>query len=696
MGFFSDNTNQDVDFNELRRKLKQRSYKPLLLVLVVLLLIIFYLFHSFSYDTAESFQSLRAETYQLSESWGASLVEFYDNSQEWFKNHGIKQEAETFQALSRVVFSMARYLGDSESAILLTLSGCFLRAFLTLAFIVIACWRLAFTIIVFFALKSFYKIRPYYADDLLGQTGNGRVYYSGIRAGLDNLDVTGAPDVLVPGLACLKRCSEKELQQSDLIKVLQRHHVDNKTNRALASIIVAYDSYPAYVACAGEEDELAATFSGSSLAKNAASVLEIALNLYEKLKFSNGKHNISFSNQFVTDGELSVADDPNALPKKSADLPMISTMSSKRKISFDENIANIQQSFYRVLTTQQVFDLISIRPEAIATALLAIEAGKPLGIDPAGGTFVRSTNFQQLGARAALHSVPEYPREYKSLERNMIRQALIYGLRKSVFGAVYFPLNISNQSLALRQWVEVALACPHELERVTDEVQLFGISYELHNNWQNTFFEEIACSNLDIVGEGIVTDLNMFFVPLTGVLGIFDKVIDIEGKVILKNLIRKVDTWQHLQAQKKCSPDETPVIADYERIPKALSPNEISTIVSLHDIPATRVAEWSYLRYILYHYSWLARRVGDSTVPESCVVYCAARSDNPADGANEYGFIGRNGMVPLRITRLQENWGNRWKTHFRQCHTPAIANTPEQFEMIMQGVSLYADEVIES
>ncbi len=60
----------------------------------------------------------------------------------------------------------------------------------------------------------------YEGRDLLGQMGNGRLFYSGARAGLFKMADNGAPDVQVRGLACPPEASQEAVLSSSLFKVL--------------------------------------------------------------------------------------------------------------------------------------------------------------------------------------------------------------------------------------------------------------------------------------------------------------------------------------------------------------------------------------------------------------------------------------------------------------------------------------------
>src|SRR5690606_34820245 len=122
-------------------------------------------------------------------------------------------------------------------------------------------------------------------------------------------------------------------------------------------------------------------------------------------------------------------------------------------------------------------------------------------------------NFSQLTARAVLHSIPDFGREFRNEQRKTIRRALIYGSRSSVFGPVRFAADLTDLSRALRQWVEVLMACPHELDAVSDDVELFGLATEGQQRWAAIIFDRLVEAANREKPELYATDTNLLFVP---------------------------------------------------------------------------------------------------------------------------------------------------------------------------------------
>src|SRR5690606_15677152 len=104
---------------------------------------------------------------------------------------------------------------------------------LRLVFLIIAGWRLMMVAMLGGALLSLRTTRVYRERDVLGQTGNGRLFFSGARVTIDNPTAHGAPSEQVRGLACPRMAPEAAARKSALTEVLKRAGALNHTNLAL-------------------------------------------------------------------------------------------------------------------------------------------------------------------------------------------------------------------------------------------------------------------------------------------------------------------------------------------------------------------------------------------------------------------------------------------------------------------------------
>ncbi len=698
-GFDELRSKHQEDFARLRRSFRRSSLKPLALAFLAVLLFFSLSPQKLSREEFAEFGALRQEVAAIEAPWGRRLVETHLAERHWLTRHGTAAEVRALDAVGSLLFRTALSLAGGKPAEgrLIRIYGTLHLGILRALFIVIACWRVWAVAILLAVLYGFLSVRDYRGDDLLGCTGNGRLFYSGIRAALEDVDETGAPDVHVPGLACLPACSASAARTSKLWAVLEEAGAATDTNQALTAIIVRHANWPAYLAPQGEEELLKQCYAGCGLEENAALLLSKALSLHaECVEAAKGKseNDVSPDGKFELTGWGTLeGDEPKLLSDgPGANLPLAieqpDAVLQAPLLTAEQYADRVTHAFRRSLTTAMALEIGKIDPCEVATAVLSLEAAKAMTYDRLGNGWAVVSNFPQLCARAVLHSCPAFALEYPMPSRNMIRRALIYGLRRSIFGPVRFAVDLSPAARALRQWVEILLATPHQLGHVTDDVQLFGISSEVHDRWKNLFLKSIHTGDKRVIDGIIATEANVLFVPLKTVLSMFKRVCDKETSAVLQRVVEKVSERQKgRQASQASGDDEYVSLPDYERIPAPFSEEEIRELSELHGLSAARLQEWSYVRIVLYSYGWLARRVGDSTVPESYLVFSAVKVEAEVEGQNELGIRGSQSMVALRATKLIEQWGSQWQSRFVQGRNAAIASTREDFEKLLQGIA---------
>ena len=704
-------TKHHKDFARLRRSFRGGSLKPIALILFLALAGFFMSSSVISREQATQLRALSSEVSGLAPAWGGQLVQTHAAARRWLMDHGTASEVSAFDSTAMLLFRSAVSLGSgSPDSVLIKLYGIGHLGLMRVIFIVIACWRIWAVTILAAGLYAFLKVRPYTGRDLLGETGNGRLFYSGVRAGLDHLDPSGVPDVQVTGLACPKTCTPAALKASPLLGVLERYGVANETNRALASIIVEYKDWAAHVAPAGEEDQLSQYYAGAGLEENATLVLDRLLGL--QAGYLDNPQRAAELDLLLDATDTLLLSDGSSGPANSgssqapgAMLPMELPQGGGSGIGKDRSSAAyvelLERSCHRVLSPDMRKSISAIEARELATAVLAFEAGKVLAFARAGKAWLRASNFPQLCARAILHSVPAFASEYRLQSRVMIRRALVYALRGSVFGPVRFAVDLSLDARALRQWMELLVASPHQLQAVTEDVQLFGLASEAHDRWQQALLQAIARGDKEVLENTLAaTEANLFFLPLRTILTLFKRSVSKETGKVLKDLMTRVSRRQErlqLAAQTGGDEDGVSAVPDYERIIKPFTAEEITELAALHGLSVQRMEEWSYFRQVLYAYGWLARRVGDSTVPEHCLVFPVLSADDDVPGRNEFGLVGAaGGMVALRSTRLIEQWGVQWPNRFIQGRAANIALTKEQYEKLMRNVRQEQEEPIES
>jgi hypothetical protein len=324
----------------------------------------------------------------------------------------------------------------------------------------------------------------------------------------------------------------------------------------------------------------------------------------------------------------------------------------------------------------------SLPAAEVATLVLALEAAKVLAYQADGGRWTRRSNFVHLNARAVLHSLLEFPEDYSFESRAMIRRALIYAARRSAFAPVRMPLDLTPEESTLRQWSEILISLPHELENAADEIELVGIVREGHEAWRAEFFERSIMTSPALTSVSYVTPYNLLFIPFTSLMEVLRRALPAESVARMHELALIIS-----QRQAKSVPTEEEAgLPTFDRIAAPLSVEEAARLAALHGVEREDIIAWSALRLILTSYSWLGRRVGDYTVPESSIIFAVFNVDRSHPEANALGLIGRSGMIAVRGGKLLEQLGPSWAARFNAVTSATMAETREDFEKLLNGI----------
>lgn len=658
----------NIQREEIRR-LRRFSPTAILVPAFVALILITFCFLGYLCLTtpASTLQTVELKREQLAardEAYIQRLAKNQSSYQSWLKRKGTQAELRAFIGLSLIAFNSIAgddTQADAAGALMTRLTDSLLRV----CFILISCWRLWLIAIGGAALWAYYRLRPYSGATFLGQTGNGQLYYSGIRSALENVSHDGAPGNQVIGLACPRSVATADINSSELGQLLKEHEIDNPTNVALAGILLAYNDWPAYVAMPEDTTALENSFHGATLPEATTIILKAALTL-----------------------RVYFEEDVEQVPRTLDDLSR--ELAPDQLLDLDEYSVKLGMALHRVLTPRMRTAIAQAPLDLVATTVLGYQAGKVMAYAHEGERWIRKSNFSQLAARAILHSVASYSETYSYEDRRSIRQALIYGSRSSVFGPVRFASDMSSTSRALRQWVEVLMACPHELDAVADEVELFGLCSEIHENWERIFYDRISELAQADSTQIYSTDTRLLLMHLEVLVKILRTCTTTAALARLKEMITLVSQRQQhkIDAAKLQGEEESPGsgVPGYERILPPLSTAAIARIAGSHDLSEESVADWSALRIVLNQFGWLAHRVGDYTVPESSVIFAVLSDVRSNQPLNHLGLLGKPGMVPFRATRCIARWGADWVQLFTPAGAANMAETGEQFERLMNGV----------
>ena len=635
-----------------------------LIALILIALGASYALRITSGDTLPEASVMRKHLFVLQESWSDSLLTAWDDYRGWINRHGTASEMSFFDHASSMIIESA--LNSNAASIPAEEQGTFSKIYLgfhagmvRLLFLLVASARVWMVVLCFACFSGLVSYKPYAGEDALGQMSNGRLFYSGVRAGLDKLSSNGAPDVQIRGFACPQMASQTEAHGSEIWATLKRFNACNSTNEALTRAIVKNGSTCAYVAIPEEESDLQRAFSGSTLLSNTPHLLEVALRLHAR---------------YISGDTITQAAEPRS-------------DESRNQLNAELYAARLSVALDQVLTPTMRGEIAALPATEIATAILSMESGKILAHSFEGGRWNRKSNFPHLSARAVLHSMIEYPKDYSFESRNRIRRALIYAARRSAFAPVRMPIDMSDDSWVLRQWMEVLLACPHELPAVAHEVELVGIVRESHAAWCKEFFDNGEILAPEISAECFATPTNLLVLPVPRITKLLRKVVSPQVIDRMHTLLAAVGAEQRRRSAKSQENDSGPTEQlSFDRVVPRPAQSEIEALARLHGMAPSELSDWLALRVILSSYGWLASRVGDYSVPDTSIIFAVFKAEKVTTGVNQLGLFGRPGMVPLRGSKLTEEWGRSWNSRFTAVRKVTMAETQEDYEKLLQGV----------
>jgi len=661
----------EKEFERLRHGSKADLVRPFLFAIIFIAAVFVCVSALQNYTIrSENIQSARVALISEGAVWGEEFLHSQRSYRDWLISYGTAKEVELFEKVSQILFGNAASFGiDGGTGIL---SRTYLAAHfgvMRVGFFLIASWRLWLLAILIALLRAALSSEVHLESDILGQAGNGRLFYSGIKADLNKTSPGGAPESQVAGLACPAQVSKSVVMQSELAKILRANSALNETNIGLAGVVLAHKKWPAYVAVQEEESLLANFIEVPPLIQNAEVLLEELFSLHKKYKEIYAE-NDSLEENLETEVAPEIPED--------------------EKLGKEEFRSFLRANMDRSLTSSMKERISEIGPDELATTVLAVEAGKALAFGFEGGRWARRSNFPQLSARAVLHSLPAFASEYNFDRRTLIRRAIIYAARSSHFGPIRMPVNLSSKSRALRQWVELLMASPHELQSSADDVQLFGLLGDAHKAWIDNFFDGIITLNPDIVANIYVNQGNLLFIPLEVLLKLVQDSVSKSTLSKLAELVPRVSQKQRLDALSQNfggesgEEHESAKVPAFQKVFPPFSHTEVKDLAKEHGVSEDAIRRWSYIRVILNNYGWLGRRVGDYSVPENSLIYAILKFDSHPE-ANDLGLVSRPAMVALRASKLKEKWGPSWHSRFVNVRSVSMAETEEEARRVLKG-----------
>lgn len=672
--------NHDKELARLRRRRRFTAARLILFVLVASASL-FILYTALGNEQLQREAFIRSKDRLLASGapWVFEFITAQEHYRDWLERRGTHFEVRLFNQVGHGLLTSAAAVGPLASTSTSFLTSAYISLHLGVlraAFLLIACWRLWVAVLLLSSLWGAAKLQVYRGRDLLGLTGNGRLFYSGARADLRSVTSSGAPTMQVTGLACPPCVPLAEVRAAEIGKLLDRFGASTQTTQTLAGFILAAKDIPAYVAPAEEEPLLKEGYEGAGLLEHSVLTLERALLLHAFYRAEVSA---------TPAGETPFLGTPRT-PHPFEGVQQVTAKAGK--LAANDYATLLGRSLDRVLTPEMKVHLATLRASELAALVLAFEAGKTLSHSFEGSRWIRRSNFPQLSARAVLHSVESFAEEHDYDRRTMLRRALVYGARHSPFGSVRFPVDLSPESRAARQWVELLMAMPYALQSVTDEVELFGLVGEMHTLWSRAFLEGLVTSDPKVTEGVIAGQGNLLFIPLERAVEGIRRTTSDRQRERLEELVFLVSQRQRLHAlsmELMNDGEHRVVLQSYERVFTPLTHQQMKQLAEQHDLSFEDLRLWSSARVVLNAFGWLGRRVGDYSVPESSVIYTVFKGELPLPGSNELGLCGRKGMVPLRATRVEARLGKHWRQRFVVASSATMAETPENYERLLKG-----------
>lgn len=539
-------------------------------------------------------------------------------------------------------------------------SECCAGVLLRACFIVFACIHLWFfgIVIGYFAFK--HLLIPGRTKDFLGVLDRGRSpFYSGIYGPLrPNKSVSGT-DLSCPSLACPRMAPRKEAVNHQLFSTLKKYGALNETNLQLTQIILAYKDYPSVVEEErkvedqdeeGVEPTTTPNPTASFLTNEEGTIESSSIQLLEAVLVAHQALKKDFQTKSKNKGDYA----PNR----------------DKLIILANKLNPLARRLVLALTPARADELNQLPSAAVASAYLAIEAGKSLLFRKEGEAFFQISRFPNLQARAVLQSIVSYHEEYSGDLRLTIRQAIVTSRRHGDFGRAILPVDMSVASRALRDWLEILGSSPSKRESFADLVELDGNLEELHQDFRKEFIRRLLASAVQEKAskEGtrltsqLWKGLHYKSVILFPLQNLFEIILSGTDKVRLDRISELLKATRKLQSSLSISARLPGFKRQAEEAEKDARESGGITSALNQDPKNKQLLEgWLIVRRMLIRYNWLSTRVGDSAVPVDGLIQAVVLDRSAGERP---GVLGLDALVPLRQRQFKELLGSKWEEQF--------------------------------
>ena len=550
---------------------------------------------------------------------------------------------------------------------------------LTIIFVFKTFWIIWLLAAILGFVVILYIQRQKHFDPILSICDRGKgPFYSGIYGPFRLTGTFGGMELTCPGLACPEMVNAKVASSHHLIKILSNFGGLCETTQSLVRIILAYRDYPCVVdeERPVEEDKQVtnkpkvdtsspdvglATNTEGTIEKNSLELLPALLSAHKFLR-----------SYFASKGKKSEAETGDNFSTYTREIEQLGA-----------KLSPLAKSFLLMPTPARAKAFAGLSPKAVATAYLALEAGKSLVYKRgSNGNYVKISQFPHLQSRAVLHSIPEFHTEFDADTRLIIRQAIICSRRHGDFARSFLPDNMPTTSRALRDYLEVLYTAKAKREDIALITELDAYTEEVLNNWREQYLnrlEELAHSDISAVDQktskpwfskGVVYK-SVILIPQ-------NQLVDIALVGLSKERLKRIsELMRHARRFRKS-------LAVSARLPgfkRQIDESDESIEKALDSNNSEIMENWLIIRRMLTRYNWLSTRVGDDAVPSSGLLQGIV-IDRHANEKTE--VVGFDALVPLRHRRLKELLGNHWEqTFFIDSPHPndiAVFVDHEQFE----------------
>ena len=528
---------------------------------------------------------------------------------------------------------------------------------LRIGFVIIAFWPiwLISALLGYFCFKKYFVAKP--GESILGVCDRKKgPFYSGIHGPLRPNNSSSGTDFSCPGLACPMKANSKIASTNKLTLLLKQYKAYNDTNFDLVRIILNHDKFPGALEAesAWQEEEEESTGNVVFEAKKSVTSI-IPIDSIEIFLKDNALEGLSAT----LEARKKIGMYIESLKKKGVTCDALEDnyaahISNLEKLT--ASVSPLAKLLIFSLTPKRLWSMAHLDPQIVASAFLAIEAGKCLVFKKIDDGFTKISNYPHLQARAVIQSLPQYHNEYNGDERQAIRQAIICSRRHGDFGRAFLPVRMPVQTRAIRDWLEILYTKPDNREDSAHLVELDGHLDEIHLNWRVNLNERIRQNQPSLFphykdyNKGVVHKSVILF-PVAETIALALKGLHEVKLNRIVNLLNSTKKFQHKLSISARLPGFKRQVLEQDTNSIVDHLESISKGYKIKDI----FSKWRIVRRMLSRYNWLSTRIGDDSVPVNGIVH------GIADNSDTNTKIPLDAIAPLRHRRFGELFGRNWE-----------------------------------